>query len=80
MDTLIYKTFDKEGSLEIETKVYISEDSIWFDIYQYLYEKEPKFSESGIVSSCVRLHSSDVIKIIQAATRLTIKNASELQQ
>jgi hypothetical protein len=80
MDTMIHKTLDKEGSLEVETKVYISEDCRWLEIYQYLYEEEPRFSESGIVSSCVRIPSSEIVKIIKAATEYTIKNASKFQQ
>lgn len=77
MDRLIYSFLEKEGSIDVETKAYITEDSLHFEIYQYLFDEEKKFSESEVICNCVRISSSKLIKIIKLAAEIVIHDASK---
>lgn len=79
MDRMIYSLLEKEGSIDVETKVYLTEDSLNFEIYQYLFDGEKKFSESEVVCNCVRVSSSNIIKIIKLAAEIVIHDASKTE-
>jgi len=77
MDRLIYSLSEKEGSIDVETKVFFTEDNLHFEIYQYLFDEEKKFSESEIICNCVRVSSSNLIKIIKLAAEIVVHDASK---
>ena len=77
MDRMIYDSSEKNGSIDVETRVYLTEDNENFEVYQYLFNEDKKFSESEVICNCVRISSSEMVKIIRLAAELVIYNASK---
>ena len=73
-NVIILESQTKQGSLEINTRVYLSGDNSYFEIYQYLNKKG---SPEEVSCNCVVLPSDDIIKIIRTATEVVLNNASK---
>ena len=77
MDRMIYDSSEKDGSIDVETRVYLTEDNEKFEVQQYLFNEDKKFSGSEVICNCVRISSSEMVKIIRLAAELVIYNASK---
>jgi len=77
MDRMIYDSSEKDGSIDVETRVYLTEDNENFEVYQYLFNEDKKFSGSEVICNCVRISSFEMVKIIRLAAELLIYNASK---
>ena len=40
MDRMIYDSSEKDGSIDVETRVYLTEDNENFEVYQYLFNED----------------------------------------